>query len=271
MAKKDAVTKQVAESFVEFCGQIDYDTILTKLPEFNKQQGAKYALNSMLISITEHIAPIGLPSDGEPDMDDGHEVLVETETPIMVVPGFDFSDIDFSFVNTAINAVHEYDLDLKRANELADQAYSIKRGELHEITAEIDVLQREIKNAKAVVKTSSANFNAVVSQKYLSFVEAIPVGKAMDAALCNMDKLDDYQVQKAVEAAVYVWNQIQASKDLEQHRLDILSAESKISQFENALEAAFTSNNELISRMNALGREANEIRKKYGKGNLWTK
>ena len=288
MAKNNVVTRDVAEKFVEFAESADYTAILTKLPEFNRQNKTKYALNTMLVAINEHICPVELPEADEPTEDTSQSPDVEAdldarqpeeqpiETPKAEVPlvagDFNFSDLNFEFINAQINAVSEYDTELKRANDLADQAHQIKNVEIKEVNRTISNIQREISNFKNTLKENNTKFNRLAIEKFGAFITAIPVGKAMDAALCNLDKLDDYQAQKAIDAATYVWDQIwNHSKDLEQYRLDILGSENHFKELDLALNAAFASNNRLISQMNALGREANDIRRKFGKSNLWNK
>jgi len=65
MANNNVVTRDVAEKFVEFAKSVDYTTILDKLPEFNLQNKTKYALNTMLVAIGEHICPVESPKTKE--------------------------------------------------------------------------------------------------------------------------------------------------------------------------------------------------------------
>jgi len=288
MAKNNVVTRDVAEQFVAFAESVDYSAILTKLPEFNRQNKTKYALNTMLVAISEHICPVTLPHDGEPDEGDDDSTEVVDDMPVsqpeeqskdevsqdvpLVAGDFNFSDLDFEFINAQINAVSQYDTDLKHANDLADQAHYIKNVEVKEINRQISTVQKEISLANAALKENNAKYRRLVIEKYEAFITAIPVGKAMDAALCNLGQLDDFQARKAIEAATYVWDQFwNHSKDLEQHRLDILGTESHLVELDNSLNQIFEKNNDAITRMYDLGRQANEIRRKYGKSNLWNK
>jgi len=288
MAKNNVVTRDVAEKFVEFAESADYTAILTKLPEFNKQNRTKYALNTMLVAISEHICPVQLPDEGEPKEDDNdfsdveadliacqlvEQVVEPIKADVSLVAGdFNFNDLNFEFINAQINAVSEYDTDLKRANDLADQAHAIKNVELKEINRVTNNLMHEIDVAAKLIKDANKKFRQVAIEKYEAFVAYIPVGKAMDKVLCSLASLDDFQAQKAIETATYVWNQIwNESKDLDQYRMDILGAENHLLELNQDLEQNFKRNNDAIDRMHSLGREANEIRRKYGKTNLWNK
>ena len=123
-----------------------------------------------------------------------------------------------------------------------------------------------------VFKDLNEHMRRLVIEKYEAFITAIPVGRAMDTALCNLGQLDDFQARKAIEAAAYIWDQFwNHSKDLEQHRLDILGTENRLVELDNSLNQIFEKNNDAITRMYDLGRQANEIRHKYGKSNLWNK
>ena len=288
MAKNNVVTRDVAEKFVEFAESADYTAILTKLPEFNRQNKTKYALNTMLVAISEHICPVELPEveetkEGDNDFSDVEAEMVAsqhveqiqntTKAEVTLVAGdFNFSDLDFEFVNAQINAVSDYDTELKRANELADQAHQIKNIDLKEINRVTNKLMHEIDVTTKLIKDANKKFRQVAAEKFEAFVTYIPVGKVMDKALCNLASLDDFQAQKAIETATYVWNQIwNESKDLDQYRMDILGAENHLLELKRALDENFNRNNEAIDRMHTLGREANEIRRKYGKSNLWNK
>jgi hypothetical protein len=288
MAKTNVITRDVAEKFVEFAESADYTTIITKLPEFNRKNKTKYALNTMLVAISEHICPVELPEIEESKEEDNDFSDVEAEmltnqpveqpkavlnAEITLVAGdFNFSDLNFEFVNAQINAVSEYDTDLKRANDLADQAHQIKNVDLKEINRVTNHLMHEIEVTNKLIKDANKKFRRVAVEKFEAFITYIPVGKTMDKALCSLASLDDFQVQKAIETATYVWNQIwNESKDLDQYRLDILGAENHLVEVKHALDETFARNNEAIDRMHTLGREANEIRRKYGKTPLWNK
>jgi len=75
MTKKTVVTESVVDAFVEFCGVITRASVVEHLPEFNKQNNAKFTVNAMIDGIQLYVG------DLDADNAKAEETPAEAENP----------------------------------------------------------------------------------------------------------------------------------------------------------------------------------------------
>jgi hypothetical protein len=250
MAKNIVVTREVAEKFVDFVGTMDYLALVAKLPEFNKTNKAKYALDAMLTMIDTEIYPLvelhtaekvydeqGKEVVAEPEVTVQTEATVETSAPAVPVTRPVMTGIDLTGLMSNINKINAMGEAVKNALVYWTQGDAYSNG-INKATLTLGTYPALISKKEHAISVANENVRKLIDSKFEDFYTNDPIGKLMKSVLDRADTLEKEQYKLIQENVSTLNKKFHADADTQELK-------NKVAALRTELESIYTNQHEL--------------------------